>query len=99
MRYPMPEKLLGLIAGNGKFPILFAQKAKAEGYKVIAAGVEGDTSFFFKFFVDKFALIKAGELRRLFSFLKNEGVRQVIMAGQVNPQNLFRDDVQLDDDF
>jgi DUF1009 family protein len=99
MRYLMPEKLLGLIAGNGKFPILFAQKAKAEGYKIVAAGVEGDTSFFLRFFADKFILIKAGELRKLFSFFKNEGVAHVIMAGQVNPRNLFRDDVKLDDDF
>lgn len=95
----MPKKLLGLIAGNGKFPILFAQKAKAAGYTVVAAGVEGDTSFLLRFFVDKFALIKAGELGRLFSFLKNEGVREVIMAGQVDPRNLFRPDVKLDDDF
>lgn len=95
----MPEKLLGLIAGNGKFPILFTRKAKAEGYRVVAAGVEGDTSFFLRLFTDKFILIKAGELRKLFSFLKDQGVRQVIMAGQVDPQNLFREDIKLDDDF
>jgi len=48
----MSAKLLGLIAGNGKFPIAFAKEAKAKNYKVIAAGIEGDTSLFLRFFVD-----------------------------------------------
>ena len=35
---------LGLIAGNGRFPILFAQSAKAKGIKVIAVAIEGEAS-------------------------------------------------------
>ena len=54
----MSRKTLGLIAGNGKFPIAFAKEAKAKDIHVIAAGVAGDTSFFLRFFVDKFKVFK-----------------------------------------
>ena len=35
---------LGLIAGNGRFPILFAQSAKARGIRLIAVAIEGEAS-------------------------------------------------------
>ncbi|OGX08472.1 MAG: hypothetical protein A2Z88_06045 [Omnitrophica WOR_2 bacterium GWA2_47_8] len=90
---------LGLIAGNGKFPILFAKAAKAKKIRVIAAGVKGDTSWLLKPFVDKISVFHVGELQKLFNFFKQEGVKDVIMAGQVNPKNLFDDRVTLDKEF
>lgn len=96
----MPEsKRLGLIAGNGKFPIVFAQKAKQLHYKVIAAGIKGDTSFFLRFIADKIVFFNVGDLKKLFNYFKEEGVQEVIMAGQVSPKNLFEQSVKLDEDF
>jgi len=95
----MEKKYLGLIAGNGKFPLLFAQKARSQNYKVVAAGIRGDTSFFLQFFVDKCAWFKVGDLKKLFNYFKNAGVKQVMMAGQVNPSNLFEKDIAFDDEF
>lgn len=95
----MEEKLLGLIAGNGKFPLLFAQKARQEHYKVVAAAVYKDTSCFLRIFVDKIAWFKVGELKKLFDYFKKEGVKKVIMAGQVNPDNLFDQKVVFDETF
>ena len=95
----MSDKLLGLIAGNGKFPILFSQKAKFKNFKVIAAGIKGDTSFLLRFFVDKMAVFNVGDLKKLFDYFKRQEVKQVIMAGQVNPENLFEKNVRLDDEF
>ncbi len=95
----MPNKFLGLIAGNGQFPILFARKAKSQNYQVLAAAIRGDTSFFLKFFTHKTVWFKVGQLRELISFFKKEGVKQVIMAGQVNPNNLFEKGVMLDEEF
>ena len=95
----MSNKTLGLIAGNGQFPILFAKQAKAQHFKVIAAAIKGDTSIFLKPFVDKIAWFKVGELKSLFAYFKNENVHQVIMAGQVNPNNLFEKNVMFDDEF
>lgn len=95
----MTEKSLGLIAGNGKFPLLFARKAKEQNYRVIAAGIRGDTSFLLRYFVNEYAWFKVGELKKLFTFFKESGVRQVMMAGQVNPNNLFERDIAFDDEF
>jgi len=95
----MQCKLLGLIAGNGKFPILFAQEAKKQNFKIISAGVRGDTSFFLRFFVDKFSLFQVGELKKLFAYFKKEGVHQVIMAGQVNQDHLFDPTIKFDEEF
>ncbi len=84
-----PSQLLGLIAGNGHFPILFARKAKSLNYQVVAVAIKGDTSWWLRFFVDDIHWVAAGELKKLFEIFKKSGVRQVIMAGQVNPNNLF----------
>lgn len=90
---------LGLIAGNGKFPVLFARAAKLKNIKVVAAGIRGDTVFYLPFLVDRFAWFRAGELRKLFVYFKQAGVRHVIMAGQVNPNNLFDRGVKMDEEF
>ena len=95
----MLVKTLGLIAGNGQFPVLFAKKAKEQGYRVVTAGVWGDTSPLLKFPSDRFEYFKVGELRKLFAYFKTEGIKDVIMAGQVTPDNLFDRKVTLDQDF
>ena len=95
----MSTDTIGLIAGNGKFPILFARAARAQRMKVVAAAIQGDTSFLLRAFVDKMSWFKAGELEKLFNFFKNEGIKQVIMAGQVNPNNLFDERVKMDQEF
>ena len=94
----MQNKPLGLIAGNGKFPILFAREAKVQHFKVLAAAVKGDTSPFLRFFVDKIAWFKVSQLPGLICFLEQEGIKEVIMAGQVNPKNLFEKKALLDEE-
>ncbi|MDP2652962.1 MAG: UDP-2,3-diacylglucosamine diphosphatase LpxI [Candidatus Omnitrophota bacterium] len=95
----MPIQPIGLIAGNGKFPILFARAAKAQNMRVVAAAIRGDTSWLIKPFTDRLAWFKVGELKKLFQYFRDEGVKQVIMAGQVNPGNLFDETVELDQEF
>ena len=93
------SKTLGLIAGNGKFPFLFARQARLKDFKIVAVGIKGDTSFFLRLFVDRFYWVGPGELKKLFEIFRNEGVHDVIMAGQVNPDNLFDAKFDLDEEF
>jgi DUF1009 family protein len=93
------KQILGLIAGNGKFPFLFAHQARRQHYKVIAVAIKGDTSFFLRSIVDQMIWVGPGELKKLFSFFKSQGVSQVIMAGQVNPSNLFNEQLVIDEEF
>jgi len=90
---------IGLIAGNGKFPILFAREARRQNMKVVAAAVKGDTSFLLKFFTDELAWFQVGELKKLFSYFKDRGIKRVIMAGQVNQKNLFDKNVAEEAEF
>jgi len=93
------KKNLGLIAGNGKFPFLFAHEARRQGYRVTAVAIKGDTSIFLKPFVDKISWAGAGELNKLFEFFKTENVRDVVMAGQVSQRNLFDESLPIDEEF
>ncbi len=93
------QETIGLIAGNGQFPLLFARNARAKNMRVVAVGVKGDTSFLLRFFCDRLFWVGAGELKKLFQFFKSEGVQKVIMAGQVKPENLFDKRVTLDEEF
>lgn len=93
------KKIIGLIAGNRQFPFLFAKAARDQGYTVVAAGISGDTSPFLMFYVDKFQYFHVGELKKIFSFLKAHDAKEVIMVGQINPDNLFNPAVKLDDEF
>ena len=93
------NKTIGLIAGNRQFPFLFARAARDQGYKIIAAGIVGDTSPLLYFSVDKLQYFKVGELKKLFEFFRCNAVNHVIMAGQVNQDNLFNPAVKLDEEF
>lgn len=93
------QKVIGLIAGNGQFPFLFARAAHDQDFKVIAAGVLGDTSPLLHFFVDKFQYFKVGELQKLFAYFQKFDVKEVIMAGQVNPDHLFNPNVVFDQEL
>lgn len=90
---------IGLIAGNGKFPILFARAAKEQNIRVVAAAIRGDTSFLLRLVVDQLAWFQVGELQKLFDYFRRQGVTQVIMAGQVNPQHLFKSEDQQEPEF
>jgi DUF1009 family protein len=92
----MESPTIGLIAGRGKFPFLFAHQARAQKRRVVTAAICGDTSIFLKFFVDQWAWFKVGELTKLLEYFKKTGVRQVIMAGYVKPENLFDPNVTFD---
>lgn len=86
-------KKIGLIAGNGKFPLLFAKAASRYGIEVVAIAIKKDTSRLIIPLVKKVYWLSLKEYGKLFGIFKNEGIQKVIMAGQVNPQNLFYKDV------
>lgn len=90
---------IGLIAGNGQFPFMFAKAAKDQNIKVIVGAVKGDTSFLLNFLVDEMRWFAPGDLAKLLQYFKKANIKHVIMAGQVNPDNLFDKSVTMDDEF
>lgn len=85
---------IGLIAGNRKFPLLFAQEAKKRNYYIVAIAVKKDTCARLKNLVDKIYWIGLAEFRRVPDIFKAEGIKKIVMAGQISPQRLFSREVE-----
>lgn len=86
----MPSQRLGLIAGNGKFPLLVLDAARAGGAEVVVAAIKEET--FPEIEQHGAAAVhwmSLGELSKLIDTFKREGVSQVIMAGQVKHKQIF----------
>lgn len=90
------ENRIGLIAGNGKFPILFAQAAKKKGVEVVAIGINEETERELEQHVNKIYWLGVGELEKLFQILHQEKLTSVVMAGQVKHKTLFDKNVKID---
>jgi DUF1009 family protein len=87
----MPETTnkIGLIAGNGQFPIAFARAAKEKGMQVIAVAHEGETLPELAHYVDAIFWIKVGQLGKLIKIFKDQGVTDVLMAGGIRKTRMF----------
>lgn len=82
-------KPLGLIAGNGQFPLLLAQEARRQGRSVVAAAIEGETDPALAELVDSFHWMKLGQINRTIQILKEAGADEAVMAGQVKHVSIF----------
>ena len=87
----MAERMkLGLIAGNGKFPFLVLDAARAQGYDVVVAAIKEEA---FPEIESKGAAavhwLSLGELSKLIETFKREGVTRAVMAGQVKHKQIF----------
>ncbi len=80
---------IGLIAGNGNFPITFARAAREKGLQVIAVAHEGETLPELAEYVDSIIWIKVGQLGKLIKAFHDHGVRDVLMAGGIKKTRLF----------
>jgi DUF1009 family protein len=56
---------IGLIAGNGRFPIIFAQAARKKGVEIVAIGINEETSKELEKFVNKIYWLGVGELEKI----------------------------------
>ena len=88
----MPK--LGLIAGNGRFPFLLLDAARAHGLTVVVAAIkeETDPDINARAAADpdiRVHWLSLGELSRLIETFQNEGVTRAVMAGQVKHKQIF----------
>jgi UDP-2,3-diacylglucosamine hydrolase len=89
-----PQRPLGLIAGNGRFPFLLLDAARAHGRRVVVAAIqeETDAAMNARAAADAGTTVhwlSLGELSRLIETLQREGVTQAVMAGQVKHKRIF----------
>lgn len=79
----------GLIAGNGRFPILALETARKLGHEVVVVGIEEEASKEIETLAARCYWISLGQLTKLIDILHKEGVTEVIMAGQVKHAKIF----------
>ncbi len=85
---------LGLIAGNGRFPFLLLDAARAQGLDVVVAAIreETDAEMDQRAATDQGVSVywlSLGELSRLIETFQKEGVEKAVMAGQVKHKQIF----------
>jgi UDP-2,3-diacylglucosamine hydrolase len=87
---PSQTEKLGLIAGNGKFPFLVLDAARAQGYEVVVAAIKEEA---FPEIESHGAVsvhwLSLGELSKLIETFQRAGVRRAVMAGQVRHKQIF----------
>jgi DUF1009 family protein len=90
LRMSALKERLGLIAGNGKFPFLVLDAARAQGLDVIVAAIKEEA---FPEIESRGAAavhwLSLGELSKLIETFQREGVHRAIMAGQVKHKQIF----------
>jgi len=79
----------GLIAGNGRFPILALEAARQLGHEVVAVAVKEEAWPEVERAAARCHWISLGQLGKLIEVLKSEGIEQVVLAGQVKHAQIF----------
>jgi DUF1009 family protein len=81
---------IGLVAGNGRFPILFAESARRRGVEVITVAHHGETFEGIADVASSVTWVDPGQLETLIAALKTQGVRRAVMVGGIRKHRLFQ---------
>ncbi len=79
----------GLIAGNGQFPFLVLEGARRAGAEISVVAIREETDERIEEFAESTLWVGIGQLGKMISFFKKEGVTKAIMAGQVKHVQIF----------
>ena len=88
MKNPSRERI-GLIAGNGRFPIIFADNARRLGYAVSAIAHIGETAPELEQCVESIQWVKIGQLNKIINSFKKDKVHQAVMLGGIKKIHAF----------
>ena len=84
-----PSKRLGIIAGNGRFPLIVAREARKQGIWVVAVAHKGETLPELESVADEVEWIRVGQIGRMINRFQRAGVQEVVMAGGITKTRLF----------
>jgi len=79
----------GLIAGNGRFPILALETARQLGHDVTVVAIQEEAAPELQRLAPRCHWISLGALSTLIDILKEEGITEVVMCGQVKHAKIF----------
>jgi DUF1009 family protein len=82
---------IGLIAGGGRFPLLFAESARRAGHRVIAVAHRNETDPALEQQVDALTWVKLGQIGHVLAALRQGGATQSVMLGAITKRRFFAD--------
>ena len=82
---------IGLIAGSGQFPVIFAREATAKGFEVYTVAYFNETAPELEHHVKAIKWLHLGQIKRLLKFFKTHRVHQAVMMGAIRKTRLFTD--------
>ncbi len=74
---------LGLIAGNGKFPLIFAEQAQREGVSLVTVAHRGETLEEIEKIAGAVTWVYVGELGKIIRTFQEAGITEAVMAGGI----------------
>jgi DUF1009 family protein len=87
---PGPEvRTVGLLAGSGRFPILFAEAARRQGYDVACVGLRYEAPEELRGLCNSFERVGVSRLGGILRSFRRRGVRRVVMAGKVTKSVMY----------
>ncbi|MFQ6757930.1 MAG: LpxI family protein [Deltaproteobacteria bacterium] len=87
----MTKNSIGIIAGGGQFPKLFAEAAKKAGREVVIVAHQGESWPELETVADRFCWVKLGQLGRIISFFREHGVTETVFLGAITKTKIFKD--------
>ena len=84
---------LGIIAGNGKFPLILAENARREGLEVIVVALEEEADPAIERLASRVYWLSITQLGKLIKTFQKEGVTKAVMAGQVVKRRMYTSDI------
>lgn len=82
---------IGLIAGSGRLPLLFARAAREQGLRVVAVAHRGETGPELEAEVDSLRWVRLGQVDQIVSALRAAGVGRAVMAGGIGRVRALRE--------
>ncbi len=87
----MSIKQIGLVAGRGRYPLLFAEEARRHGVeRLVAVAIRDDADPAIEELADEVNRLPVGKLGKIIKTFVRAGVKEVVFAGQITPGRLFK---------
>ncbi|QEH35335.1 hypothetical protein OJF2_38860 [Aquisphaera giovannonii] len=83
------DEMIGLLAGSGRFPILFAEAARRQGLKVACVGIRYEAPDELRTLCDSFERVGVARLGGMIRAFRRRGVRRIVMAGKVTKNVIY----------
>ncbi len=87
----MDTSPIGLIAGGGQFPLLFAEAARKQGRAVFAVAHVNETDPALEAEVDRICWVKLGQLGKIIKYFKKNLVSETVFTGTITKTRIFKD--------